>query len=217
MRRSSSHFPFPAVMPVLAAVLLAGCGGAPEPLTPDLPAPGSMVTLSVQPLAPPAPAEPAVPNLLKGGDFQSWWAGAPAPQGLSAPDPAFSRLERVQAGVRQVWEASDTYEDLAMRARAQVPNLSPGEYEIEVTATGPTAATVSMGLWLDDPSGAVELDDDFIQIPPAPGLVKRYTKRVTLGAPGSLLLTAHAGLGLVRGAEIVWGGWRVTPAGGIQP
>ena len=86
-------------MALLSAVLLAGCGGTPEPLTPDLPAPGTMVTLSVQPLAPPAPTEPAEPNLLKGGDFQSWWAGAPAPQGLSAPDPAFSRLERVQAGV----------------------------------------------------------------------------------------------------------------------
>lgn len=202
---------------LLAGVFLAGCGGTPEPLLPDLPKPGTMVTLSVQPLAPPTPVEKAAPNLLKDGDFQAWWAGAPAPKALTAPDAAFSKLERVQAGVKQVWEASDTYEDLAVRARARIENLPPGEYEIELTATGPTAATVSVGLWLDDPSGAVELDDDFIQIPPAPGLVKRYTKRVTLGAPGSLLLTAHAGLGLVRGAEITWGGWRVSPVGGNQP
>lgn len=204
------------VLALLAGVCLAGCGGTPEPLVPDLPAPGTMVTLSVQPLAA-ATVQRAAPNLLKDGDFQAWWAGAPAPKALTAPDAAFSRLERVQTGVKQVWEASDTYEDLAVRTRARVENLPPGEYEIEVTATGPTAATVSVGLWLDDPSGAVELDDDFIQIPPAPGLVKRYTKRITLGAPGSLLLTAHAGLGLVRGAEITWGGWRVSPVGGNQP
>jgi len=201
---------------LLAGVCLAGCGGTPEPLLPDLPKPGTMITLSVQPLAP-APVETAAPNLLKDGDFQAWWAGAPAPKALTAPDAAFSKLERVQAGVKQVWDASDTYEDLAVRARARIESLPPGEYEIELTATGPAAATVSVGLWLDDPSGAVELDDDFIQIPPAPGLVKRYTKRVTLGAPGSLLLTAHAGLGLVRGAEITWGGWRVSPVGGNQP
>lgn len=204
------------VLALLAGVCLAGCGGTREPLVPDLPAPGTMVTLSVQPLAA-ATVQRAAPNLLKDGDFQAWWAGAPAPKALTAPDAAFSRLERVQTGVKQVWEASDTYEDLAVRTRARVENLPPGEYEIEVTATGPTAATVSVGLWLDDPSGAVELDDDFIQIPPAPGLVKRYTKRITLGAPGSLLLTAHAGLGLVRGAEITWGGWRVSPVGGNQP
>lgn len=210
-------FRYSAPLPALLAVVcLAGCGGTPEPLVPDLPAPGTMVTLSVQPLAP-AAVERTAPNLLKDGDFQAWWAGAPAPKALTAPDAAFSKLERAPAGVRQVWEASDTYEDLAVRTRARVENLPPGEYEIEVTATGPAAATVSVGLWLDDPSGAVELDDDFLQIPPAPGLVKRYTKRVTLGAPGSLLLTAHAGLGLVRGAEITWGGWRVSPVGGNQP
>jgi len=216
MMRRLFSYSFPVLAGFLAGAFLAGCGGTPEPLLPDLPKPGTMVTLSVQPLAP-AAVERTAPNLLKDGDFQSWWAGAPAPKALTAPDAAFSRLERVQAGVKQVWEASDTYEDLAVRARARIENLPPGEYEIELTAAGPTAATVSVGLWLDDPSGAVELDDDFIQIPPAPGLVKRYTKRITLGAPGLLLLTAHAGLGLVRGAEITWGGWRVSPVGGDQP
>ncbi len=200
----------------LGVVLIfsGGCG-RPAPFDdPEMPRPGTMIVLSVDPVERARRAAPKDSNLLEGGDFASWWVGASAPQGVFPPDERLSRLEKTDTGMRQTWNAPDTYEELAARTRMQVPNLTPGEYEVEVVARGPAGATVSMGLWLEQPDGAVEIDDDFIQLTASAERVKRFSRRFTLGTGGTLLLTAHAGLGAAPGAEIWWHQWRVTRMGG---
>lgn len=197
-----------------AQAALGGCGRSGGLEDPELPGPGRMVVLSVEPVERERGAVARDDNLLVGGGFSDWWVGASAPQGVFPPSAALSRLEKTDAGMRQVWNAPDTYEELAARARAQAPNLTPGEYEVEVVARGPSGATVSVGIWLEQPDGAVEIDDDFIQMTASQDRVKRFSRRFTLGTGGTLLLTAHAGLGTAPGAEILWHQWRVARTGG---
>ncbi len=197
-----------------AQIISGGCGRPAGFDDPEMPGPGRMVVLSVEPVERQRGAVVKDNNLLEGGDFADWWVGASAPQGVFPPDGGLSSLEKTDMGMRQAWQASDTYEELAARARAQAPSLTPGEYEVEVVARGPSGATVSIGIWLEQPDGAVEIDDDFIQMTASTDRVKRFSRRFTLGTGGTLLLTAHAGLGAAPGAEIWWHQWRVTRTGG---
>ena len=103
------------VLSVLA-LWLGPMGCAPEPgVEPapqtEMPPPGTMRLLSVEPVGPAAPA-----NLIENGGFSEWLAGAPAPSGFVAPKATRKKSKLARAtdvpdasgpAVRQTWRAGD--------------------------------------------------------------------------------------------------------------
>ena len=201
------------VLLVIGAVGVRAFGFRPVGQKGNLPAPGTMRLVLVERVEDKAQKE-ARQNLLPGGDFGTWWAGAPAPQGVMPPDPGASRLERAD-GLTQIWQRPEAPDALAARMRLEAGKLSPGTYELEALASGSTGGAVALGVWGQSGSGALTpIDDDFITILPGEGQAKRYSRRFTLDQASAVVVSPHAIFGMLPDSKIVWHAVHLARVGG---
>jgi hypothetical protein len=201
------------VLLALAVMVVRASGAGSGAQRGGLPAPGTMRLVSVERVEDRAGAE-ARQNLLPGGDFRTWWAGAPAPQGVLAPDPGASRLERAE-GISQIWQRPEAPGLIAPRMRLEAGKLPAGTYELEALASGTSGGTVALGLWGHYGGPVlVPIDDDFITILPGEGQAKRYARRFTLDQPGLVVVSPHALFGMLPDSKVVWHAMRLTRVGG---
>ena len=179
----------------------------------NLPAAGTVRLVSVERVENKAHAETRQ-NLLPGGDFRTWWAGAPAPQGVVPPDPGASKLERGN-GLSQIWQRPEAPGSITPRMRLDAGKLPAGTYELEALASGTTGGAVSLGIWGQSAASQLEpIDDDFITILPGAGQAKQYARRFTLDKPGTVVISPHALLGMLPDSKVVWHAVRLARVGG---
>jgi hypothetical protein len=197
----------------MAVVVMRATGFGTEEDKGTLPAPGTMRLVLVERVDDKAQKE-ARQNLLPGGDFGTWWAGAPAPQGVLPPDPGASTLERAN-GLSQIWQRPEAPGSIVSRMRLEAGKLAVGTYELETLASGTAGGTVALGIWGQSAgSDLAPIDDDFITILPGEGQAKRYMRRFTLERPGVVVVSPHALFGLLPDSRIVWHTMRLTRVGG---
>lgn len=178
-----------------------------------LPAPGTMRLVTVERVEDKARQE-ARQNLLPGGEFRTWWAGAPAPQGVVAPDPGASKLEQAD-GIAQTWQKPEAPGIMNARMRLESQELSAGTYELEVLASGSSGGAVSVGLWVKPDNGApAPVDEDFITLLPGEGQSKRYSRQFKLDKPGVAIFGPHALFGIAPDTRVVWHSLHLTRLGG---
>jgi len=171
--------------------------------------PGRMKVLSVVPLAVAGQMDPG--NLIVGGQFSTWWAGASAPKGFEGPKDDFSTLSKVALGddsfaVEQKWKKPDNPEDVSTQFRAEIGSLTAGtEYLLEVTVEG----YIHIDAWemTDKP---VLLQRDVIVTAPGPFAAKRYAATVRADTGGTLVLAARSDVNPAEGQVVQWYGWRLT-------
>jgi hypothetical protein len=201
------------VLLALAVVVVRASGSGTGAQKGQLPAAGTMRLVSVEKVEDRARAE-ARQNLLPGGDFRTWWAGAPAPQGVLPPDPGASKLERAN-GLCQIWQRPEAPGSINPRMRLEAGKLPAGTYELEALASGVTGGTVALGLWSQFGAGPfLAIDDDFITILPGAGQAKRYTRRFRLEEAGTVMVSPHAIFGMLPDSKVVWHAMRLTRVGG---
>ena len=200
------------VLALVAVVVVRASGGGLRTEDGQYPQPGTMRLVTVERVEEKAKAG-VTDNLLAGGNFRTWWAGAPAPQGVLAPDPGASRLERAE-GLRQVWQRPEAPGAMDPRMRMESPSLTPGTYELEATVSGVTGGMIAIGLWAKPVNEiAIPLDDEFITVLPGEGQVKRYARRFTLEKKGTVTVAPHALFGMLPDSRAVWHGMRLTRVG----
>jgi hypothetical protein len=93
---------------VLCAAGLSACGGG--AVEDSLyPAPGRMEVVSLEPV------EDTRSNVIRGGDFEKWWSGAPLPEGnfyqpvkRSSVKPVPGNAPTESTGLRQTWHEADS-------------------------------------------------------------------------------------------------------------
>lgn len=200
------------VLALMAVVVVRASGGGGRVADGQYPQPGTMRLVTVERVEDKAKTGTAQ-NLLAGGDFRTWWAGAPAPQGVLAPDPGASRLERAE-GLRQVWQRPEAPGTMDPRMRLESANLTPGTYELEAFVSGVSGSVIAIGLWAKPANEiAVPLDDEFITVLPGEGQSKRYLRRFTLEKKGTVTVAPHALFGMLPDSRAVWHGMRLTRVG----
>ncbi len=203
---------------LLLPVLFSGCGGGDTatPAQAGLPKPGTMRLVSVAPVVT-QKAMAGGGNLLAGGGFKSWWAGAPAPQGILAPDAAVSRLERNKGGgggVVQVWAKAEDAGAAAQCMRAETAAVAPGVYRLEAAAENTGGGGITLGVWLREGDTLRPVAEDLIHLLPGGGTVKRYAAEFTLKEKGAVVVASRALPGAREGAAALWRYWRLTREGG---
>lgn len=197
-----------------ALLLAAGCGrngGASSASSAGTgnPPPGRMKMVNVVPLSAPGQLDPG--NLIVGGQFTTWWAGASAPKGFEPPKDDFSSLTKVGLtddafAVEQKWKKPDNPDDLSTQFRAEVGSLTPGaEYLLEVSVAG----YVHIDAWevTDKP---VLLQRDVLVTLPGVYAAKRYAAPVRSDAGGTLILAVRSEVNPAEGQVVQWYGWRLT-------
>ena len=201
------------VMLALAVMMVRASGFRTAAEKGTLPSAGTMRLVSVEKVEEKGHAE-ARQNLLPGGDFRTWWAGAPAPQGVTPPDPGASKLERAD-GISQIWQRPEAPGSITPRMRLEAGKLPAGTYELEALASGSTGGAVSLGVWgRSGDSGFEPIDDDFITILPGAGQAKQYARRFTLDKAGAVVVSSHALFGMLPDSKVVWHTVRLTRVGG---
>jgi len=201
------------VVLVIAAVVVRAFGSKTVLKESTLPAPGTMRLVQVDRVEEKAQKE-AGGNLLPGGRFESWWAGAPAPQGVLPPDPAASKLERGN-GLAQVWQRPEAPGAITARMRFESGKLPAGTYELSALASGSTGGAVALGVWGQSGNGGLApIDDDFITILPGAGQAKRYSRQFTLDKPGTIVVSPHAIFGMLPDSKVVWHAVSLERVGG---
>ncbi len=190
------------VLLVIGAVVVRAFGFGPISKKGSMPTPGTMRLVLVEKVDGKAQKE-GRQNLLLGGDFGTWWAGAPAPQGVMPPDPGASRLERAD-GLTQIWQRPEAPDTIGARMRLEAGKLPPGTYELETFASGSSGGAVALGIWGQSGSAAVPIDDDFITILPGEGQAKRYSRRFTLSQVTTVVVSPHALFGMLPDSKVVW-------------
>ncbi len=201
------------VLLVTAAVMVRAFSFGTTAQKGNVPAPGTMRLVLVERVEDKAKKETGQ-NLLPGGDFRTWWAGAPAPQGVMPPDPGASKLERAD-GLAQIWQRPEAPDTIMARMRLDAGKLTAGTYELETLASGVTGGAVALGVWGQSGSGALApINDDFITILPGGGQAKRYARRFTLDQAGGVVVSPHAIFGMLPDSKIVWHTLRLTRVGG---
>ncbi len=201
------------ILLVIAAMVVRAFGSRTVSQDGNMPAPGTMRLVLVERVEEKARKE-AGQNLLPGGDFEDWWAGAPAPQGVMPPDPGASKLERGN-GLAQVWQRPEAPDAIGARMRLEAGKLSPGTYELEALASGSTGGAVALGIWGQSDNGTLApIDDDFITILPGAGQAKRYSRQFTLEQAGTVVVSPHAIFGMLPDSRVVWHAVRLSRVGG---
>lgn len=201
------------VLLVLAVVVVRASGFGIGAQKGKLPAAGTMRLVSVERVEDKAHTD-ARQNLLPGGDFRTWWAGAPAPQGVTPPDPGASKLLSAD-GLSQTWQRPEAPGSITPRMRLETAKLPAGTYELEALASGTSGGSVALGVWVQ-PNGnpLAAMDDDFITILPGGGQAKRYARRFVLDKPGVVTVSPHALFGMLPDSKVVWHAVRLTRVGG---
>lgn len=118
-----------------------------------VPAPGTMVPVSVDALPP--------INFIKNGGFEEWAPGSAAPANFAAALKEYSTLEPViesvpegKKAVRQTWTANDGALSFWRQFHTVVDNLSPNTtYRLSVRAKNPTTSTVVISASKIEPGG----------------------------------------------------------------
>lgn len=132
-----------------ASLQLSGCTRG-EGVPSDLPPPGEMRVISVEPISQ-GPSD--LDNLVPNGNFSEWWAGAPAPTHFILPPPQFSTLERLVEGedhfpCAQTWKQTDRKKGKDKRLHVFVPNIKADtEYEFSVEAQSEDGCTVLLDVY----------------------------------------------------------------------
>lgn len=201
------------VLLVLALMVVRASGFGTAVEKGRLPSAGTMRLVSVERVEDKAHAG-GRQNLLPGGDFRTWWAGAPAPQGVTPPDPGASKLERAD-GLSQTWQRPEAPGSITPRMRLEAGKLPAGTYELEALASGATGGAVALGIWGQSAGSGLEpIDDDFITILPGEGQAKQYARRFTLDKAGPVVVSPHALFGMLPDSKVVWHALRLTRVGG---
>lgn len=191
-----------------AAVLcLAGCGR--EGGDPDMPPPGEVWLIGVEPVQ---RGGDTGRNLLSNGDFQRWWAGAPGPEGFLRPAPS-STLERpVDAppawfAARQIWREPTGALEEQLRLDAGI--LEAGRrYRLTVIAALRRRPAPRIDLWADDGAGNFENVDaeGFILLQSVPDTVKLYQRVFTPERTARYMVSSSGD----AGSAVDWIAWRLT-------
>ena len=194
------------------AVALLGCS-APSAAPGDLPAPGTMRVVSVEPLAG-APEDAS--NLLVNGYFKDWWAGAPAPSGFGPPAAEFSSLERVvqqdgSIACVQRWKKSDLGVGHTSRFYAELKGAKAEQaYELVITAQSVDGCSAVVHAFEIEAEGSapVSVSGDIV-IPPAAKTATEFKHTFSTKKGGQLLLVARAKDKETPPGKIIWGPWRL--------
>lgn len=196
---------------------LCGCGGS-GPDQADQALPGTMRVLSVTRVT----ADPEDPNLIYNGDFNEFWAGAPAPTGFNAPADSASRARR-DAGladapgssfaVVQTWDKPDADMGLPYRLHARVSGLKAETvYNIEAIARAAPGVLAGIGVFSFDEAGhEKQLCPVAVRVPG--GLpAGRYAGRIATDAAGDVALAAVLISASALPANVTWYSWKLTEA-----
>ncbi len=116
-------------------------GGNREELSTSALTPGSLVTVSIEPL----PRRDFIPN----GTFENWTALPDTPEGFVPPKPRFSEIAKEQKeiangafAVRQTWTGNDGVDSFWRQFHTVIQGLYPSNYVLTVKAKNDTSATI---------------------------------------------------------------------------
>jgi hypothetical protein len=195
----------------LGLLVLAGCKAPEETPMPELPPPGTLELVSVQPLE-----SIQRRNLILNGTFDEWYAGAPAPTGFNAPQAAQSTLRRdaeVSAigpqGFRAIqrWKKNDSDTGAKARFGAWV-TVQPGtQYELRVLATSWSGGTAVIDIFEETAEGELRiLEAQAITVEPEV-TIQEYTKTFTAGESTRIFIGSGLPAGVEPAGSIVWHDW----------
>lgn len=123
---------------------LAGCSAEPRDEG-GAPPPGTMRIISMTPIA--------SKNLVPNGAFETYWAGAPAPEAFVPPSAKYSTLTRSSDmdgtfSCMQTWSQSDFDLDMGNAFRTHLYGISPNStFELTVDATNTDGIVAGISLF----------------------------------------------------------------------
>lgn len=208
----------PAILAVLGVLcVLPGCSKAAAPGA-DLPAPGEMRVLRMEPLGGTASAGD---NLIPNGDLREWWAGAPAPTGFVLPPEGYSTITREagengRSACAQAWKKADRKAGQANRFYVEVPEVpAEASYEFSVRAQSVEGCTATFDVYEVQEGEKYKALVVGAPIIPAEATSPTWFKTpVTTELGGRLVILTKTMADTPPPGMILWHEWRLTPTGG---
>lgn len=202
---------------VLVAVCIgAGCGNHADPREGmDVPPPGEMRIVSVTPL------DTGAPNGITNGGFETWYAGAPWPEGWTMPTAGAviaREVEHVASGqfaCRETWLSSDKDAGVFKCFGKVQENLLPrSRYRLSVSARAEDGARAYVTVWeLIGKDQKNNLSGKLLAVEPSAEFV-RYTGEFSTRESGTIMIvcrTDNKPEELPK--SVVWDDWQLTLLG----
>jgi hypothetical protein len=212
----------PKGWPIALALLCLGgacTGGDETPKSADLPPPGQMRIVSVTPL------NSGTQDGIANGGYETWYAGAPWPEGWTMPTAGavISReVEHVASGqfaCRETWLSSDKDAWIFKCFGKVQENLLPrSRYRLSVSARAEDGAHAYVSVWeLTGKDQQKNISGKLISVEPSAEFV-RYTGEFTTRESGTIMIvcrTDNKPEELPK--SVVWDDWQLTLLGPAAP